>query len=134
MERIGLWGHQPSQRLTASIATEPDLNLLELPKASGQGKAIPSLLFHLNDNHDFDRANSVEDAMRRGQRQVEQVKLKLSMQMDDKTFQSALLETQVFFEVAGRQKMTDDDRYWLLQETILSGTLMLYKSLLKDHC
>ena len=72
--------------------------------------------------------------MRRGQRQVEQVKLKLSMQMDDKTFQSALLETQVFFQVAGRQKMTDDDRCWLLQETILSGTLMLYKSLLKDHC
>ena len=41
------------------------------------------------------RANSVEDAVRRGQRQVEQVKLKLSMQMDDKTFQSSLLETQV---------------------------------------
>ena len=34
--------------------------------------------------------------MRRGQRQVEHVKLKLSMQMDDKTFQAALLETQVF--------------------------------------
>lgn len=41
------------------------------------------------------RANSVEDAVRRGQRQVEQVKLKMSMQMDDKTFQSSLLETQV---------------------------------------
>ena len=41
------------------------------------------------------RANSVEDAVRRGQRQVEQVKLKISMQMDDKTFQAALLETQV---------------------------------------
>ena len=41
------------------------------------------------------RANSVEDAVRRGQRQVEQVKLKISMQMDDKTFQAAIVETQV---------------------------------------
>lgn len=41
------------------------------------------------------RANSAEDAVRRGQRQVEQVKLKMSMQMDDKTFQSSILETQV---------------------------------------
>jgi rapamycin-insensitive companion of mTOR len=41
------------------------------------------------------RANSVEDAVRRGQRHVEQVKLKMSMQMDDKTFQASLLETQV---------------------------------------
>ncbi|KAF6757410.1 Rapamycin-insensitive companion of mTOR, N-term-domain-containing protein [Ephemerocybe angulata] len=39
--------------------------------------------------------NSVEDAVRRGQRQVEQVKLKISMQMDDKTFQAAIVETQV---------------------------------------
>ncbi|KAF8967140.1 Rapamycin-insensitive companion of mTOR, N-term-domain-containing protein [Flammula alnicola] len=44
------------------------------------------------------RANSVEDAVRRGQRQVEQVKLKMSMQMDDRTFQSSLLETQWNFE------------------------------------
>ena len=41
------------------------------------------------------RANSIEDAVRRGQRQMEQAKLKLSMQMDDKTFQNLLLETQV---------------------------------------
>ncbi|KAH6907986.1 Rapamycin-insensitive companion of mTOR, N-term-domain-containing protein [Coprinopsis sp. MPI-PUGE-AT-0042] len=34
------------------------------------------------------RANSVEDAVRRGQRQVEQVKLKMSMQMDDKSVPS----------------------------------------------
>ena len=46
----------------------------------------------------FVRANSTEDAVRRGQRQVEHVKLKLSMQMDDKTFQSVLLETQVIFQ------------------------------------
>lgn len=40
----------------------------------------------------------MEDAVRRGQRQVEQVKIKMGMQMDDKTFQSALLETQVIFD------------------------------------
>jgi len=37
----------------------------------------------------------VEDAVRRGQRQVEQVKLKISMQMDDKTFHLAMMDTQV---------------------------------------
>ncbi|KAI0366921.1 hypothetical protein BV20DRAFT_1001539 [Pilatotrama ljubarskyi] len=41
------------------------------------------------------RANSIEDAVRRSQRQVEQAKLKMSMQMDDKTFQTLLMETQV---------------------------------------
>ena len=37
----------------------------------------------------------MEDAIRRGQRQVEQVKLKMSMQMDDKTFRAHLLDSQV---------------------------------------
>ena len=46
-------------------------------------------------NNPRPRANSVEDAVRRGQRHVEQAKLKMSMQMDDKTFQTAMLETQV---------------------------------------
>ncbi|KAL5482443.1 hypothetical protein ACEPAI_9037 [Sanghuangporus weigelae] len=41
------------------------------------------------------RANSVEDPVRRGQRQVEQVRIKLAMQMDDKTFQSSIIDTQV---------------------------------------
>ena len=50
------------------------------------------------------RANSAEDAVRRGQRQVEQVKIKMGMQMDDKTFQSALLETQVM--------LTKDHNKW----------------------
>ncbi|KAG6820706.1 hypothetical protein H0H93_012759 [Arthromyces matolae] len=59
------------------------------------------------------RANSVEDAVRRGQRQVEQVKLKMNMQMDDKTFQSSMLETQVM--------LTKDSSKWhfeTLQEFI----------------
>lgn len=46
------------------------------------------------------RANSGEDAVRRGQRQVEQVKLKMGMAMDDKTFQASLLETQVLFIIS----------------------------------
>ncbi|KXN88287.1 Protein ste16 [Leucoagaricus sp. SymC.cos] len=41
------------------------------------------------------RANSVEDPVRRGQRHVEQVKAKMSMQMDDRTFQATVIETQV---------------------------------------
>ena len=41
------------------------------------------------------RANSVEDHVRRGQRQVEQVRIKMMMQMDDKTFASYMVETQV---------------------------------------
>ncbi|GLB38352.1 putative rapamycin-insensitive companion of mTOR, domain 5 [Lyophyllum shimeji] len=64
------------------------------------------------------RANSVEDAVRRGQRQVEQVKLKMSMQMDDKTFQSSLLETQVM--------LTKDHTKWnfeTLQE-LIEGPLL----------
>ena len=40
------------------------------------------------------RANS-EDAVRRGQRQVEQVKIKMGMQMDGEAFRATLLETQV---------------------------------------
>ncbi|KAF8501078.1 Rapamycin-insensitive companion of mTOR, N-term-domain-containing protein, partial [Russula emetica] len=56
------------------------------------------------------RANSVEDAIRRGQRQVEQVRIKMGLQMDDKTFQAALLETQVM--------LTKDHNKWNF-ETLL---------------
>ncbi|CAK5284163.1 unnamed protein product, partial [Mycena citricolor] len=69
------------------------------------------------------RANSAEDAIRRGQRQIEQVKLKMSMQMDDKTFQSSLLETQVM--------LTKDHTVWkldLLQE-LVDGPLLNAKRL-----
>ncbi|KAF9452980.1 hypothetical protein P691DRAFT_720833 [Macrolepiota fuliginosa MF-IS2] len=41
------------------------------------------------------RANSVDDPVRRGQGRVEQVKAKMSMQMDDRTFQATVIETQV---------------------------------------
>ncbi|KAJ7044185.1 Rapamycin-insensitive companion of mTOR, N-term-domain-containing protein [Mycena alexandri] len=69
------------------------------------------------------RANSADDAIRRGQRQIEQVKLKMSMQMDDKTFQASLLETQVM--------LTKDHTVWkfdLLQE-LIEGPLLNPKRL-----
>ncbi|KAF8349461.1 Rapamycin-insensitive companion of mTOR, N-term-domain-containing protein [Amanita rubescens] len=69
------------------------------------------------------RANSVEDAVRRGQRQVEQAKLKMSLQMDDATFRSAILETQVM--------ITKDFTKWnydtLLE--IVEGPLLNHKRL-----
>ncbi|KAK0487570.1 Rapamycin-insensitive companion of mTOR, N-term-domain-containing protein [Armillaria novae-zelandiae] len=64
------------------------------------------------------RANSVEDSVRRGQRQVEQAKLKMNMQMDDKTFQACVLETQVM--------VTRDYTKWnfeVLQE-LIEGPLL----------
>ncbi|KAN0087521.1 Rapamycin-insensitive companion of mTOR, N-term domain containing protein [Tylopilus felleus] len=69
------------------------------------------------------RANSAEDAVRRGQRQVEQSKIKMGMQMDDKTFQSCLLETQVM--------LTKDNVKWnfdMLQE-LIEGPLLNPKRL-----
>ncbi|KAL6304381.1 Rapamycin-insensitive companion of mTOR, N-term-domain-containing protein [Sparassis latifolia] len=56
------------------------------------------------------RANSIEDAVRRGQRQVEQAKIKLAMQIDDKSFQAILLDTQVM--------LTKDQTKWSF-ETLL---------------
>ncbi|KAF8517336.1 Rapamycin-insensitive companion of mTOR, N-term-domain-containing protein [Gautieria morchelliformis] len=50
------------------------------------------------------RANSVEEAVRRGQRQAEQSKLKLGVQIDDKGFQNLLLESQVI--------LTKDQTKW----------------------
>ena len=41
------------------------------------------------------RANSIEDPVKRGQRQVEQTRIKMGMQMDDRAFQASILETQV---------------------------------------
>ncbi|TFK61396.1 hypothetical protein BDN72DRAFT_805030 [Pluteus cervinus] len=49
----------------------------------------------LSNKQNRPRANSIEDAVRRGQRQVEQVKLKMNMQMDDKAYQTLVTETQI---------------------------------------
>ncbi|KAI0304497.1 Rapamycin-insensitive companion of mTOR, N-term-domain-containing protein [Multifurca ochricompacta] len=64
------------------------------------------------------RANSVEDAIRRGQRQVEQVRIKMGLQMDDKTFQAALLETQVM--------LTKDHYKWNFEtlQDLIEGPLL----------
>ncbi|TFK52588.1 hypothetical protein OE88DRAFT_1807473 [Heliocybe sulcata] len=64
------------------------------------------------------RANSGEDAVRRGQRQVEQVKIKMGMQMDDRTFQAALLETQVM--------LTKDHTKWNFEtlQDLIEGPLL----------
>jgi hypothetical protein len=40
-------------------------------------------------------ANSTDDSMLRGKRQIEQVKVKMALQLDDRTFQLMLSETQV---------------------------------------
>ncbi|KAI0036452.1 Rapamycin-insensitive companion of mTOR, N-term-domain-containing protein [Vararia minispora EC-137] len=63
------------------------------------------------------RANSAEDSIRRGQR-LEQVKIKIGLQMEDKQFQAALLESQV--------TLTKDHTKWnfeTLQE-LIEGPLL----------
>ncbi|KIJ54571.1 hypothetical protein M422DRAFT_24511 [Sphaerobolus stellatus SS14] len=67
------------------------------------------------------RANSVEESVRRGQRQVEQNKINLGMQIDDKAFQNLLIETQV--------TLTKDETKWnfnILVE-LLEGPLLSQK-------
>ncbi|KAI0697900.1 Rapamycin-insensitive companion of mTOR, N-term-domain-containing protein [Cytidiella melzeri] len=64
------------------------------------------------------RANSIEDAVRRGQRQVEQARIKLGMQMDDRGFQALLLDSQVL--------ATKDQTKWnfdILQD-LIEGPLL----------
>ncbi|KAI0346017.1 hypothetical protein BDW22DRAFT_1353679 [Trametopsis cervina] len=64
------------------------------------------------------RANSVEDAVRRGQRQVEQARIKFGMQMDERGFQAFLLDSQVL--------ATKDQTKWsfdILQD-LIEGPLL----------
>lgn len=64
------------------------------------------------------RANSVEDAVRRGQRQVEQARIKIGMQMDERSFQTLLLDSQVL--------ATKDQTKWnfeILQD-LIEGPLL----------
>ncbi|KAF8645235.1 hypothetical protein AX16_008062 [Volvariella volvacea WC 439] len=67
------------------------------------------------------RANSAEDVLRRGQRQVEQARYKLNMQMEDKTYQTMISETQLM--------VTKDYTKWnveLLQE-LVDGPLLHHR-------
>jgi len=68
-------------------------------------------------------ANSVDDAVRRGQRQVEQVKLKMFMQMDDRVFHATMLETQVM--------NTKDHTKWNFEtlQALIEGPLLNSKRL-----
>lgn len=64
------------------------------------------------------RANSVEDPVRRGQRQVEQARIKQGMQIDDRSFQAMLLDSQVL--------ATKDQTKWsfdILQD-LIEGPLL----------
>ncbi|KAI0322355.1 Rapamycin-insensitive companion of mTOR, N-term-domain-containing protein [Amylostereum chailletii] len=70
------------------------------------------------------RANSVEDAIRRGQRQVEQVKIKMGLQMDDKTFQAALLEAQVMLTNKDHLKWNFDTLQDLVEGPLLNPKRM----------
>lgn len=68
-------------------------------------------------------ANSADDAVRRGLRQVEQVKLKMNMQMDDKVFHSSMIETQVM--------ATKDHSIWNFEtlQVLIEGPLLNTKRL-----
>ncbi|GJJ15545.1 hypothetical protein Clacol_009823 [Clathrus columnatus] len=69
------------------------------------------------------RANSVEETMRRNQRQIDQTKMTLGMQLDDRAFQNLLLETQVM--------MTRDESQWSYETLVdlLEGPLLNSKRL-----
>ena len=68
-------------------------------------------------------ANSADDAVRRGLRQVEQVKLKMNMQMDDKVFHTSMIETQVM--------ATKDHNIWNFEtlQVLIEGPLLNTKRL-----
>ncbi|KAI0073477.1 hypothetical protein K474DRAFT_1666532 [Panus rudis PR-1116 ss-1] len=69
------------------------------------------------------RANSVEEAVKRGQRQMEQTKIKMGMQMDDKTFQGSLLESQVMV-TKDHTKWNFDTLHDLLEGPLLNPKRM----------
>lgn len=113
------------QRSTVLIAIVQDYSPVSSKITIAQGRTTPRILhFYTNVEH---RANSVEDAVRRGQRHVEQVKLKMSMQMDDKTFQACLLETQVR-KISPRYRHTLTYIRLCLQKIIRNGTLIHCRS------
>jgi hypothetical protein len=56
----------------------------------------------LAESYHRSRTDSVVDPLERGQRQVEKDRIKLGMQMDDRQFQGALVDTQVGYSLALR--------------------------------
>ena len=65
-----------------------------------------------------DRSNSLEESMRRGQRQVEKTKIRLGMQIDDAQFRNLMVDTQIL--------STKDHVRWNLDTLteMLEGPLM----------
>lgn len=70
--------HSPS----VQISTVPGPSLSILPLCTFLTNVVP-------------RSNSLDDPIKRGQRQIESSKIRLGMQIDDSTFRNLLLETQV---------------------------------------
>ncbi|TKY87021.1 hypothetical protein EX895_003698 [Sporisorium graminicola] len=70
-----------------------------------------------------DRSNSIEDSMRRGQRQVEKTKMRLGMQIDDVQFRNMMVDTQIL--------VTKDHTKWNLDvlTEMLEGPLLNAKRL-----
>ncbi|KAJ1021886.1 hypothetical protein NDA16_003648 [Ustilago loliicola] len=70
-----------------------------------------------------DRSNSVEESMRRGQRQVEKTKMRMGMQIDDVQFRNMMVDTQIL--------ITKDHTKWNLDTLteMLEGPLLNPKRL-----
>ncbi|SNX87974.1 related to protein ste16 [Melanopsichium pennsylvanicum] len=70
-----------------------------------------------------DRSNSVEESMRRGQRQVEKTKMRIGMQIDDIQFRNMMVDTQIL--------ATKDHTKWNLDTLteMLEGPLLNPKRL-----
>ncbi|CDU24676.1 related to protein ste16 [Sporisorium scitamineum] len=70
-----------------------------------------------------DRSNSVEESMRRGQRQVEKTKMRMGMQIDDVQFRNMMIDTQIH--------VTKDHTKWNLDvlTEMLEGPLLNAKRL-----
>ena len=75
------------------------------------------------------RSLSQSDPVERGQRQVEQVRKRMGMQMDDRQFQSALVDSQVAIVDAGRRKKRPAEHV-STPMIIVAATKVLYT---KDH-
>ncbi len=70
-----------------------------------------------------DRSNSIEESMRRGQRQVEKTKMRMGMQIDDVQFRNMMVDTQIL--------ITKDHTKWYLDTLteMLEGPLLNPKRL-----
>lgn len=70
-----------------------------------------------------DRSNSIEESMRRGQRQVEKTKMRIGMQIDDIQFRNMMVDTQIL--------ITKDHTKWNLDTLteMLEGPLLNPKRL-----